>query len=394
MLAAMPWDLAPHLPWSVFTSPLAKWAVQPSFLIGEYLFYGCVIAAFLHAWRQPSRSFGPDGSDERSKHLLALVAALIAGTANDLIFMALPLVDNFWQAQTTIMLTPRLPLYIPCVYVCFMYYATVSVWRLRLPPLARAALTGLCGSLFYAPYDITGIKFLWWTWHDTDLPIAWRLLGAPAASSMWVILFTASFAWLLGRVVDRAPVITRGVFLKGLAMVAAFSTLIFMVQITALQQLDGGVPGPICFATVLGLYGTLVALGWRKARPMARRAADRVLNVAAVVYFSTLFVIAASFDPGDHRSASMHQTYGPCHVEAKDIAGFTRYQYLCAEDFDEDYSFDCVDELPALYAEWYTVCGKPYTDKPRWLLGVGGLGLLGIFVYSYLLGPLRRRSGE
>jgi hypothetical protein len=60
-----------------------------------------------------------------------VVAALIAGTANDLIFMALPLVDNFWQAQTTIMLTPRLPLYIPCVYVCFMYYATVSVWRLR-----------------------------------------------------------------------------------------------------------------------------------------------------------------------------------------------------------------------------------------------------------------------
>jgi hypothetical protein len=62
MLAAMPWDLAPHLPWSVFTSPLAKWAAQPSFLIGEYLFYGCVVAAFVHAWRQ---------GEERSKHLLA-----------------------------------------------------------------------------------------------------------------------------------------------------------------------------------------------------------------------------------------------------------------------------------------------------------------------------------
>jgi hypothetical protein len=67
---------------------------------------------------------------ERRMHVLVWFAALIAGTANDLIFMALPLVDNFWQAQATIMITPRLPLYIPCVYVCFMYFPTVSVWRL------------------------------------------------------------------------------------------------------------------------------------------------------------------------------------------------------------------------------------------------------------------------
>jgi hypothetical protein len=40
----------------------------------------------------------------------------LVGTANDVIFMALPFVDNFWQSQATIMITPRLPLYIPCVY--------------------------------------------------------------------------------------------------------------------------------------------------------------------------------------------------------------------------------------------------------------------------------------
>lgn len=383
MLATMPWDLAPHLPWSVFTSPLAKWAVQPSFLIGEYLFYTCAILAFVHAWRQ---------GDDRRRHVLVWFAALLAGTANDVIFMALPLVDNFWQAQGTIMLTPRLPLYIPCVYVCFMYFPTVSVWRLGLPPLARAALTGMCGSLFYAPYDIVGVKFLWWTWHDSDLPIAWRFLGAPAASSMWVILFTASFALLINRVLDKDPATRGGTILKALGTVAAFTTLLFMVQITLLQQLDGGVPGPRCFIAVLVLYGVLTLLGWRRAAPLARRAADRVLHAAAVLYFTTLVVILASFDPETHRSASMHQTYGPCHVEAKDIAGFTRYQYLCAEDYAEDYTFDCVDALPGPYAEWYTVCGKAHTDRARWLLGVGGLGVLGIVVYSFLLGPLRRRE--
>ena len=54
------------------------------------------------------------------------------------------------------MLTPRMPLYIPCVYNVFMYTSTVAAWRLRLPALAEAAITGLMGEMIYAPYDITG----------------------------------------------------------------------------------------------------------------------------------------------------------------------------------------------------------------------------------------------
>ena len=49
------------------------------------------------------------------------------------------------------------------------------------------------GEMIYAPYDLTGIKYLWWTWHDTDAPIAHRLLGVPVGSTVWVITFTASF---------------------------------------------------------------------------------------------------------------------------------------------------------------------------------------------------------
>src|SRR5436190_5602187 len=112
-MVAAPWDLARHLPWRHFTSPAEKWAAQPSFVIGEYLFIALAVAALVHAKRQGRA------------HLLVWVAALVAGTANDLIFMALPLVDNFWQAQATIMITPRLPLYIPCAYACFMYVPTV-----------------------------------------------------------------------------------------------------------------------------------------------------------------------------------------------------------------------------------------------------------------------------
>ena len=56
------------------------------------------------------------------------------------------------------MLSPRMPLYIPCVYNVFMYVSTVAAWRFRLPLLAEAALTGIMGEMIYAPYDINGKK--------------------------------------------------------------------------------------------------------------------------------------------------------------------------------------------------------------------------------------------
>jgi hypothetical protein len=375
MLSTLPWDLAPHLPWTPLQSPLAKWAVQPSFVVGEYLFYACAVVALVHA-RRHGRA-----------HLVVWLAALLAGTANDLLFMALPLVDNFWQAQATIMLTPRLPLYIPCVYVCFMYFPTVAVWRLGLPLASAAALSGLCGELFYAPYDIVGAKFLWWTWHDTDLPIANRLLGAPVGSSMWVITFVFAFSLLVGAALRRDPEVGGKTIAKALALTAGLSSLLMMVQMRALQLFDGGLPGARGLVVVCAVYLGIVAWGWRRRVPPPRRASDRALRLAAIAYFCTLAGVMAAFDPATHRSASMHQTYGPCHVEAKDIMGLVRYQYVCAEDFDEDYGFECEPARPEPQAEWYTVCGKAHTDFPRMMLGVSILCALGLAIYGWLLRP-------
>ena len=61
-----------------------------------------------------------------------------------------------FQSQACIMLTPRMPLYIPCVYVVFMYTSLVGSWRFNLSSLPQAALAGLMGEMIYSPYDITG----------------------------------------------------------------------------------------------------------------------------------------------------------------------------------------------------------------------------------------------
>ena len=162
------WD---SLPWNHFNSPIERFRVLPSFVLGEFFFIFLSLVTLIHA------------VSHGRLHTAVWVASFTAGTANDVIFMMLPMVDNFWQSQACIMLTPRMPLYIPCVYNVFMYSSTVSCWRLGLSTLASTCLTGLMGEMIYSPYDITGAKFLWWTWHDTDASVRHRLLGVPIGIS-------------------------------------------------------------------------------------------------------------------------------------------------------------------------------------------------------------------
>ena len=68
--------------------------------------------------------------------------------------------------------------------------------------MLQAALAGLMGEMIYSPYDITGAKFLWWTWHDTDAPVRDRLFGAPIGSSTWVITFCCSFHFIWRKILS------------------------------------------------------------------------------------------------------------------------------------------------------------------------------------------------
>lgn len=360
-------------------APSEQWQVMPSFLLGELLFIATALAALWHALRR--------GRD----HQLIWLGALVAGTANDLIFMALPLVDNFWQAQAMVMLTPRMPLYIPCVYVSFMYWPVVSVRRLAMPRLASAALSGLAAYVFYATYDIVGAKFLWWTWHDTDQTIAARVLGAPCSSGLFVLTFGGAFAWLVHR---SAEPISSSAFVIGLAKVAGLTTLVMMVQMTALQQLDGGTPRYVALATGLALYAGLALRGPRMAQPRRLDRADRVARGWVLGHGVALLLIGLSFRPETHVSTGIHQPVGPCHVEATDITGLKRYAFLCATDFDEDYSFACVPKPPADGASWYTLCGRAHGDAVRWKAALGLLTLLAVALFAWLWSDRPLLTGE
>ena len=372
-MTTLPWDTAPHLPWQMFMNPAEQWATLPTFLLGEYVIIACALIALYHA-RRAGRA-----------NLLIWLAALIAGTCNDLIFMALPLVNNFWQAQASIMLTPRLPLYIPCIHVVFMYWPAVAVRRLGLGRWSTAALTGLVACMFYAPYDIVGAKFLWWTWHDSDASLAARLLGAPVSSSLWVLTFVGSFALLLDTVLRDKEITSRS-FIRGFVLVAGLTTAMMMIQMTILQTINGGTPRYLALCIGLVTYGTVAFLG-RRAMSGSELSIDWLGCGATAAYLLMFAFNMTFFAPETHVSTGLHQPPGPCDVEATDITGATRKQFLCVDNYEEDFTFACTTP-PADGTQWYTICGRAHTNYALYAVGVGGLALVGIVVFSLLFGTI------
>jgi len=316
------------------------------------------------------------------------------------------MVDNFWQSQAVVMVTPRMPLYIPCVYNVFMYSATVAGWRAGLPTLPTACLTGLLGEMVYAPYDITGAKFLWWTWHDTDAPIRNRLLGAPIGSIVWVITFTASFQLLVSWTIRHEASILR--LLGGLAVVTLLSTPIMCLQMALLQLVSGesqGLPTHMSLVVVLGLYIQVIGWSWSGRRP------DRSLNLSLTNwvlvmflewYFLFLAVNMLGANPAKHLSTGVHQELGDCSVRAPDITGHERQVFLCAETHSQDFSLSCdqlcsqnmFNDCAVQTNTWYSVCGKAHTDYPLFAGVMMALCSLGSLTFAFLLKQTTEKKQE
>ena len=270
-----------------------------------------------------------------------------------------------------------------------MYWPTVAVRRFGLPRWSTATLAGLVACMFYAPYDIVGAKFLWWTWHDGDAAIAARLLGAPVSSSLWVLTFVGSFALLLD-IVLRDKEMSGKSFAIGLALVTGLTTAIMMAQITVLQIINGGTPGYLAFGIGLAIYGTVAFLGRRAVNP-SERPVDWLGRTAVATYLLMLAFNMSFFAPETHVSTGLHQLPGSCDAQDTDITGVRRRKFLCVDDYEEDFTFACTAP-PAVGAQWFTICGKTHTNYAAYAAGVGGLALGGIVVFSMLFGAIRRRG--
>lgn len=395
-------DNGEEVAWRIWNGPDYVWRQLPTFVIFEWVVLLVSFLGLLHAVNQ-------QGNRGRRSHLFLWVCSFVAGCANDMFFMALPIVDNFWQAQATIMLTPRLPLYIPAIYNCFMYYSIVAAWRMgfvtstnsRSGYFKEAALAGLLAELFYAAYDICGAKFLWWTWHDTDAAIAERILGVPIGSSMWVITFVFCYSLLLRFVVmgprhlaaEGNPIsVSRLLF--GLLVISVCCPPMMIITMTTFTGISSaGVPSIRALSLLLVVFLALVIVGFffspRSKPPHGKRGA--FLWLAVLIYFTALALIMLYGVPEAHISRGVHQPIGPATTMMTDMLGYERRKYFDPSNYEEDFTFDCAHKLPRPGTDddpldWYTVCGKRHSDFLLYAAVVSGIAFTGVLTYTFALG--------
>lgn len=387
----------PNLPWHMIHPLPAMLEKQPTLLIGEVAFIMLATVGLVHAMANGRQ------------HVLLWFAALIGGCFNDIFFMVLPFVDNFWHAQCFIMLSPRLPLYILGVYIAFVYYPIVASWRLARPPLARFAASGLTAGLLYAPFDCTGAKFLWWTWHDTSADVEVRWLGVPFGSTMFTIMQTFGVHVLLHYSALTAPKLSNGRFIASLTLVALLGTPLMMTTMTPFNLLQlkfdpvtgqpTSLPGRPDLPALLLQTGCLFHAGLLSAY-LARadgpapflskaRPKDILLFRAALAYFTLLALVMALGDPSRVVAQGVHQQVGRCHVVDYDLSNYSRYKFLCKADFDEDFHFGCpaaaAESFPPPQPSWYTICGRAHSNHSRYLFAVIALGVLASSSLAYML---------
>ena len=119
-----------------------------------------------------------------------------------------PQVDSFWQAQAVLMLTPRMPLYIPCVYNAFLYWSNVAAAHAFAgrDADARAAADAAASAAARSPREHTGefedldavakqLAFEFDAWDDDELRdayegwfVSWTLGLAPAPRCAFLLL--------------------------------------------------------------------------------------------------------------------------------------------------------------------------------------------------------------
>merc|ERR1712137_398746 len=362
------------LPWSPVTPPEVVAEKMPSFVIAEILFAVVSLVCFVHSYKK-GRTY-----------ILVWWASILAGVANDAIFMFLPGVDNFFHAQGTVMLTPRLPLYILFVYNSFIYVSVVAGFQLQLGVLGNSAFVGLLAEAFYCVYDLIGVKFLWWTWHDTDVAIFERIQDVPVGSSMWVITFTSSFYFLLHILSCRSRRIGWPLFFFIILMLCLFTTPMMMAQMV-LFQLGGvmGRPNVLSFSLLLLGYMIVISASmiysdkWLSKR-FKPSFVDGVLSTAINIYFAALTFMAVVFKAEDQVSEGYHQSLGQCGVPEENLSGLTREKFLCAQQFQEPFVISDVGSGE----KWYTIAGVENQFIELWVIGICFVGLIGITFYSYL----------
>jgi len=383
--------------WLVVSRDLNDYIEEhPSYLACEIEFLVCALFTLIHAFRNGGR------------FVYLWIGLIIHGLNTELIIYNTSDVDNFWHAQSFAMFFGRrMPIYVVLgLYTLFDYTSNIAAKKLQLPWWAEGPAVGLGTVLLDIPYDIMGIKLLWWTWHDTDPNVYDRMYWVPWTSFYYHSSFACSFNWMLR--LARNLLLTEEYNWKQvhreLACVVFAGLTAFWVG--AFQFLPVyhvfhdffKVPTECCVMAFLSFYVYLVWIADRYPKATARPEKKKKKNwfdelcLLVVVHYAFYMVIVFLADPENIRATGLHEPIGPCDqwLEVQGVIfdlKLKKQRYLCPTNYDEKiFDFHCLPNgtAPALRdgkpLHWYTQCGTPYPNKAEyafviWALCLGGLGI-------------------
>ncbi|XP_045784848.1 uncharacterized protein LOC123880655 [Maniola jurtina] len=390
--------MAANTPWWIQMENVAVLLErQPTFIISQAVFLAAGIITLRHAFQKGGRW-----------PYFWLGTVLHGLYAYNFWHFVLPEYDNFWHSQTPIMfLGGRLPLHIICLYPAFIYQAAFAVSRLDLPAYAEPFAVGLLTVLIDIPYDIVAVKFVHWTWHDTDPNIFDRHYWVPWNSYYFHASFTASFVyffnasrtWFKPRFPQRqSPLVP--VEWMSLMIATVFGMpggVMLFVPIYHILHDALEIHAEVTFFLLFSIFAAFTMYGILSERDECTKkltTLDYVLIIQLAVHYLIYWIFVVFFDPAKEISVGLHEPVGPCNETIPLITPFgkTLYKrkYFCPHDYDEGYfDFHCANK-PFNDDIWYTICGTPFHNRAEYIAVLTSILIVaaGVFRGIYFAIPI------
>ncbi|XP_033209132.1 uncharacterized protein LOC117167967 isoform X2 [Belonocnema kinseyi] len=307
-------------------------------------------------------------------------------------FVAYNDVHTLWRAQPTHLIVSTLFLVggLLTFYhdVVFIYTAAIFVDKLRLPTWSEPFAVGLIVVLIDYPYDLMAVKFVHWTWHDTDPNIFDRHYHIPWNSFYFHATFAAAFIFWF-HFVRRFLISSKDRWMPGSFLKESLCTLLasllgmptgvilFIPNYHLLHDIYN-LHSEVTFYLLLAAFVALILRGILSLKTLpqhTRSLKDYLLLNYLVIYYLIFFGMALIGDPSSEVSIGLHEPIGPCEekVAIKTAFGQTLYKrkYLCVTDYDESYfNFSCLPngKPSGKIGEYYTICGTPFENRVEYII--------------------------
>lgn len=339
-------------------------------MAGQILFHFFFAACTWHAFRQGGW------------HVLVWAATLAGGACVELLTIMETEIGNFYHSTPVVTLFGgREPLYM--LLGCYVWFQFVSVLLpdgMGLRACSHAAMATLLGVHLWGVLDQVGLKFLWWTWHQSEPLYTDRVDGVPIASSFWSGSSMLCLCYLLLMVrqsvagLSRPPLLLFGLALGPLATMALMN-IPFLVLFHPFVTFGGHsalVPYLVLKALCAGLVAFELLRAWFQQRlSLSLHGCQPGLLFSALLFLAVAGVFPYVFAPETVVRRSYGQPFGDC--EAKEFSfwgAFTRGAHVCVNNtvpHRDHFDFSCaaaIMDSTAAQSDYYTICGVPAT--PEW----------------------------